>query len=652
MDLRRSLVLGFGTLLCLLLLGIAALNTVPIWLVADVVVAEPDISTVYYDADGRWSEAQTLTQSLEPGMNRVTLRLPTLDAGDRVRFDPGKTQGIYHILSLRWFRGGLSRNIALSTVENPRPEAMDTRLAGNLLELTTRDIDPQLIVPLPSLGWRLAGLLWPLGLVVLALLAGWSAALRGRIGAIGIANVFLGTAVALYCLMFAKFSPQLPIFDDWRYVIPSPFDLIGNRWDWLRAVGNDTYFLTGQAIDFVALKLSNVDFGWLRAVALALLLVYVWATQRVLVRTAISPLATAVGIALLAWTLSANSYWGGTAIAHHQFLPVLFGALVLLHLVGREGATRTRWSHALVVLLAVASGLAYISGGLFIIALAVALILAHADESRYRPWPPALHVGMWLLALGILLIALQIGLVGKSQGTLLDHTHASASVYPADHRFWLFVNGLFGRALGYTGHRPLLDAALAVLALAPAVMLGIQRAWKGFAHREPCERRMPVMLTIYAGVATVFYASAVAFGRAGLVAADASTEAIVWTAKARFHYWPIAAMLPFLWLGWAEIAYRKHRQGTILAAIAAFLMLVPKSYSPWDWVTSFRAIDNFAVRGAHCIATQFADDPNHVVCESITGPPINLAETMKRLRDDDRALYRQIERYLELPPPP
>lgn len=649
---RNGIAHGFGVLLGVILLVIATINALPIWLVADVVVAEPDTAVAYYSADGQWSEAHTVSQPLIPGMNRVALRLPSLRLGDRIRLDPGQTQTNYHVLSLRWFRGGLGVDIPLSAVANPRPDAMNMRLVTNRLELTAHDIDPQLIVPLPTLGWRTASLLWPLGVLAAIMLGALVAQWRGRLGIVGVASIFVSAGIALYLTMYAQYAARLPIFDDWRYVIPSQFDLIGGRWEWLRAVGNDTYFLTGQIIDFLVLKLSNVDFGWLRAVALMLLLLHLWAMQRILVRCMATPVATAVGIALLILTLSVNSYWGSTAIAHHQFLPVLFGSLMLLHLIARHGGIRPNWSRTLLLVLAIASGLAYISGGLFIVALAAGLLLAHADELRHRPWPPALHAGIWLLGLGIALLTLQIILVGRSQGALLDHSHVSASIYPDDRRFWLFLIGLFGRALGYAGYQYGIDAALTVLALIPVVVLGFDRVWNGFFRGHQCEHRVPVMLALYGGIAAVTYASAVAFGRAGLVAADASTEAIIWTSKARFHYWPIAAMLPFLWLGWIELARRSRDRIEILATFAAVLMLVPKSLATWDWVGNFRAIADGAARGAHCIAAQWEADPSHVVCETITGPPINLSGPLQRLRDEDRVLYRDIQRYLELPPPP
>ena len=101
------------------------------------------------------------------------------------------------------------------------------------------------------------------------------------------------------------------------------------------------FFLTNQVLDFLVLKFSNVDFLWLRAVAAALLLLQMAVQYRVVSRAGqASPVVAAVAVALGIWSLSAGAYWYGTAIAYQQALPTLFGTLMLVQFVARDGSIR------------------------------------------------------------------------------------------------------------------------------------------------------------------------------------------------------------------------------------------------------------------------------------------------------------------------
>jgi hypothetical protein len=642
----RSLTLGFGLLLGLLFAACVWINAGPLWLVADIVSTEQNVAQVFYSHSETWSEEQSQTLPLRPGMDRVAFRVKAPELGNSVRLDPGSRPGLHRILSLRWSRGLLAFDTPLDTVRNGRPDAASIRLVEGRLELTAADDDPQLLVPVPDAAWRVGSLVWPSGAIAAGILVLLVAVWRGRLGLLGIANAYLAAWIAFYFLLFAIHGPTLPFHDDWRYVLPGAFNLVEGRWDWLRVVGNDTYFLTGQIIDFLILNVSNVDFAAVRLVAFCLLLVHIWATHRIALRSTIASARwiPAVSIALIAWSLASNSYWGGTAIAYHQFLPVLFGTLMLMHLADRSGEFNARWSVLLLVVASLASGLSYITGGMFVLALSAAVLLTHADLLRRSPLVPAVRAALLLGALGAAFLLLQVALVNNMQGSLMDHSHATATVYPTDRRFWLFVFGLFGRALGYSGDAPLADALLALLALAPVLLLGVERVWNGLLRGLPCERRLITTVSLYAGIASLVYAAAVAFGRAGFAPPDASAKTVLAVAKGRFHYWPVAALLPFFWLGWAELAPRLRGRLGLLPIAVAVLMLVPKSLTPWDLVRAFRTTTTPSARGAYCIASQVheAVPGRPIICDAITLLPIDLSTTMKRLHDDNRVLYRDI----------
>lgn len=652
----RWMALALVAITGLLLCGSVYLNTGPILLTVDLATGETDEAQVFYSAANMWNEDESRKLPTSPGVEHLTFEIPASGLGTSVRFDPGRIPGEYHILGVRWQRGLISQELPVETLVNIRPGPQTVSIDHNRLIARSADNDLQLAIPTPGPFWRAAGLLWPLGIAVLAWLGLLVLASNDRIDEIGITKIYVIALSAFYCAVSAVYWTPLPILDDWRYVLSPPFQIIGGGYAWLTAVGNDTYFLTGQLIDFLALSLSNIDFGVLRAVSLLLMFVQMWVMYRLICRhvTPVSRAGTAVAIILIAATLTANGYWGGTAIAYHQFLPLLFTTLALVYIGDSRRASRLWPTVAILAVLCTAAGLAYISGGLMLAAVGMGLLLAHADSEGRRL--PAFRASLLLLIFGVALLALQLWLVNKTQGSLLEHNHAVASVLPNDVRFWIFIVALFGRAAGYAGLNIAVDILLLIVAVLPAVFIGIERLWNGVIRGQACERPFLTGLILAATAAALVYAAAIGFGRSGFVAADQPAFIVALVAKSRFHFWTIAALLPLLWLGWVELALRwryrlDRRIATTGLALAALILVMPKSLAPFKLAEFFREADRRATQGAYCLITQMNDNPTGepIVCQGILGMPTDLTGTLQRLKSEDRKIYRQLERIAKQP---
>lgn len=603
----------------------------------------PDVAQVYYARDGRWNEQESVSIALTPGTNEIRFELPGFIVGNAVRFDPGRRATTYRISSIHWVSGNSEITVPLVKVTNLRSDASTISLAAGTLELVARDGDSQLSVPTPNWTGILSGVRWPLiaPFIVLVFVV---FALRRRVNPQIVAGGLLGICAVFYFAATLAIGPRLPLFDDWRYVLPGPFNLIDGSWQWLTVSGNDTYFLTNQVLDFFVLKLSNVDFFWIRAVAATLLLLQLALQYGVISRSARNfPAVGAVAVSLGIWSLAEGAYWGGTAIAYQQALPTLFGTMMLLQLISPDGSIRSRNSLILLAVCSIASGLAYISGGMMILSLGMAYLLA---TGLRRATKSEIRVGILLLSMGVVLLVLQFSLVSIRQGSLLEHTHHAASVYPNDRRFWLFFFALYGRALGYGGTWTPVDMLLTGLVLFPPIVLCLQQLRFAFKGGVSDTRPTWIFLALYAGIASATYAGSVAFGRSGFADANLTANTITAMAKARFHFWPVAAMLPYAWLGWSALLQRARvRTGATAAAVfIGAIMLAPKSLPLLDQVSALRSAKGEENAGARCAATHLAnaDAVRSVVCTNLTGTPNDIGSTLIHLRTINSPIYESI----------
>lgn len=598
---------------------------------------DADVAQTYYSFNGQWNEADSIKTPLIKGTNKIVVPLPGLFAGSAVRFDPGQKPGNFRLTEAFWNVGASRIPIVYSSIGNAHADASDMTPSSDDLRLSARDNDPQLIVPTPPLMARAGNVTQPLAFSVVALI-GFIAAYR-RVSLSAIAAGIIACCGILFFYTCASLGPRLPLFDDWRYVLPGRFNLI-DGWTWLRVVGNDTYFLTNQLLDWLVLRLTNVDFYALRLVAVAILMLQIALQIRILLRTARGrPFIGAVAVATTVMSLAAGAYWSGDAtIAYQQALPTLFGTVLLGFFLRPEDANLRPFAIAAIVVCCLASGLSYISGGVLLGSLGAAAFLAYRRHSSSLT-----RTALLILGMGVALFVLQFVLVTLQQGSLMEHSHRAETVFPNDRRFWIFFVALFGRALGYRGTFIPLDVICTAIVLAPAFVIGL-RALRG-STSDSNTPRLWSLLALYAGFGAGTYAAIVAFGRAGF-APDTTTAAMITTmGKGRFHFWPIAAMIPYVWLGWMTCVSRLPRYvAGAITTIAAAVLVAPKSMSMFDNASHLREIAGREHEGARCVVAHLDDleATRPVECKVLTVLPLDIGPTLRMLRDRHSPIYRQL----------
>lgn len=364
-------------------------------------------------------------------------------------------------------------------------------------------------------------------------------------------------AIAWVIFCFSVFSHQvvwssawLPRMDDWRYYSDGAFSLINERFDWMTISSNDTYFLTGQIFDWILLKIFNGNFLSVRIFGLIALAGFL--SFAIVLILHFSRKFTAIALIFLSFCISSSGYWGHTGIAYHQMLPVLFFTWSLWLLTRISGQKSSTLGQLVVFAsLALAAGLAYISGPILFISLAIASLVAkillwfHArsevpteGNQDIDYWsPPLLTLGLT----GVTTMLLQLGIVISRQGSLLEHSHASATILPTEARFWWFLAALYGRATGLPGTPVWLDLLMLILFLVSFIFLAFIAYWRPFSTHE----KQTLLIALACGLGGLFYACMVSAGRSGLASMDATSWAqVAYYAKSRFHYWWFAALLP------------------------------------------------------------------------------------------------------------
>ncbi|MFW5328904.1 GtrA family protein [Hydrogenophaga sp. ZJX-1] len=387
------------------------------------------------------------------------------------------------------------------------------------------------------------------GLFLFALFKLWPKQLDGHDGATNWAVAWVVFCFSIFAHQVVWSSAWLPLMDDWRYYSDGGFSLINESFDWILISGNDTYFLTGQVFDWILLKAFNGNFLSIRIFGLVALAGFLSFAIALLLH--FSRNFTAIALIFLSLCISSSGYWGHTGIAYHQMLPVLFFTWSLWHLTKISDQNPSTPGQLVVFAsLALAAGLAYISGPILFISLGIAsLAIISLPWLQARPgiiknnqdanrWRPAL---ITLSLVGVTTMLVQLGIVISRQGSLLEHSHASATVLPIEARFWWFFAGLFGRATGLPNTSVWLDLFIVILFFASLLFLAFIATRRRLSIRE----NQTLLIAFGCGFGALLYACMVSAGRSGLTAKDATGWAqIAVYAKGRFHYWWLAALLP------------------------------------------------------------------------------------------------------------
>lgn len=655
MSASRASLLFLTSLLGVMALSFACLNLYPTRLSIELAAAPGNVAQVFRSSSGSWNEQNSERTPIALAVEELHFQIPAGQVGSGVRFDPGTSGGDYRILAVRWQRGMMTRQLEPEMIGNLREGVQQLVVDGAAVKLYSPDSDAQVFLPAPGEPWRLFAL-WPIGVVAAVFLYLLRRVWRNSISPTAVASAYVGLFAAVYVLVAFAYMSNLPLLDDWRYIVPGPLLLVGNEYGWMTLITNDTYFLTGQLFDFVALKLTNVNFLSVRWLGIGILLIYLVAVRRTLLAAGGTTLGAAVGIALIAGVLGTNGYWGATALAYHQFIPLTVTAMLLAYVGRGDREIGLRGSLLVIAPLCAAAGLAYISGGLMIACVGAGLLLAQAD--RWQQLRDSQVRTAWLITvLGAAFLVLQIWLVSTQQGSLMKQNHAVSSVYPNDPRFLYFVTALFGRAAGYTGTNIVIDSALMLLALFPAMLLAAERLWFGLIRRQPAERPLLTALPLCAAAAALTYAAAVAFGRAGFHDVIYPQPSITAAAKVRFHFCTIAALLPLLWLGWVELVRRSTGRGqrlvtTAAAAAVALLLILPKTLASWRVADELQAVREQLTEGAYCAAAAMAAPSRPaVICTGLSGIAADLRPHLDVMKALDSHVHRTIHSHA-LPPAP
>jgi len=641
-----------------LLLGILSLlgswivgaNVLDGRLVVDMLSPANDVAQAFYSSKAVWTEAQSTTLPTQAGATRVVFPLSE-SLGRYVRFDPGRQRIPYKIVNTYWELGAFKQEVSFGSLANLNPKENLT-VSENSVTVVSPDGDPQLGVPIPSFWWRIgaiAAFVTPMGIYLLLCFA---LVARRRIGPEAIATGFLATVFAYFVFGAIKFGVWLPDFDDLRYVGVGPprFNLLNDGYSWLYAVGNDSIAFVGTLFDYIVLKLTNFNFGVLRLFALTVLGCFL-VIQLKIIKIILSPnaFARALGIVLMIYVLGTTTYWGTTVIAYQQFLPVFFGTWIIYLVVKASRTGLSRGGLVVVTILGILACLSYISGPLIIGAIAVAIISVRAGFYRSGNVDSFIRAAVLLGSVSVSLLALSIFLLAKVEGSLLAHNHAVASIYPTDRRFWIFFDAQFGKAIGYVGVHAAIDALIMMFLLVPFFIFILMSIIRMTGRQRNEEFDSATFVVVFAGICSIFYCTAVAFGRAGFIPINVDSGTAVMIAKARFHYWWIASLVPYFFIGWLMVyrllASRWSTVSIVALALVLFLFLVPKSLTGWNYFAALHPEQDRVAAGAYC-AVQNYESPRgkgDFFCPDITGVEVPLRQVMETMADKKLELYERMK---------
>lgn len=589
-------------------------------------------SVIFWSETEEWNPEQSISIPSRAGLNQHFFPLHA-DSGLVARWDPGAEPGTYQILEVLLIEGDEATNLGLAALSSPESRADFQLFDGGVL--SANDTDPQLLIDLgrpldrglstSQLAVAAIAVLVASGIVVYL----WYRTERLTQQALAVG--FVAWLYVIFMLYAWKAAPRIPYWDDWRYLRELteagtlPMDL-----SWLFEATNDTIWATGKVFDGLILNSTNFSFLTLQMFGALLLGVFlvliILLIRRVVGR--IAPAVTGYAILLVGYALMAQSYWLQPAIAYHQFLPLLFGVAVLLLI---DGKSHEWWRSAVVLVLALAAGFAYISGAIMLVVMGAVYLAVWWDEIR-NPATRAFHLpGMVVLIVGLLSTTVQLVLVQRSQGSLLVGTSASDTVMPWNPEFFAFYLGLAGRAVGLKGAPILVLVAIAaVLTVTPFLV------WMALSPRRASHhgvsRYERYVLTFAALIVPVYFAL-VAVGRAGLAPADGFHDVIDYGA-ARFHFFWGAALLALVWGGWyvsTSSASRRYRHVALIAIVVVTgLIAVPKSLSPWNYAEAFAPRTTAFLRSESCVSSHvIANDLEPVICEYASsgdiGPQLKVA---------------------------
>ncbi|MEO5669534.1 MAG: GtrA family protein, partial [Ramlibacter sp.] len=351
-------------------------------------------------------------------------------------------------------------------------------------------------------------------------------------------------SLALNAIAWLRFGFDLPFFDDWRAYESGDVDSL--EFTYLFQALNDTLTPIGLALDTLVQRVLDGNSILYQLLSMLFVLGALLVLQWKLLRIALGdPLRTAICFVFTLLMLQPGSYWGRENIAYLQALPLVFILSALWLGVARPW--RDLWNLPAIFVLAVLSGLTYISGAFGAFAAGAGVVVMALQSRKHAGRMRTLRAGAALALGGAVTSAIQLVMaVLPSKGG----THAEDKVLALPHEadFWMFYLGKVGRSLLLPADSPLVSLAIVALALAgfvAALVLTLRAARR--VENEPA--RFLAFSGVFAavGAMVVTYLALVAAGRANFRPDDVQAASDVFAfGFQRFHFFWATLVWPWL----------------------------------------------------------------------------------------------------------
>ncbi|QXX76656.1 hypothetical protein MHY1_p00178 (plasmid) [Methylovirgula sp. HY1] len=417
--------------------------------------------------------------------------------------------------------------------------------------------------------------------------------------------------LALNALSWLIYGTDLPFLDDWSdyyFQTATSFSLAH-----LFAKGNDTIFPIGRALDvFAQIVLHGNSIAYQFISMICVLGFFLFIQWRLLCSTFNNRLIAASLFCFSIFMLEPYTYWGLQNNAYIQAIPfmgVMATIYVFIYIFNRRDGGPW-WVIPSVFMLGLVTGLAYVSGPLIEIAVAIVFFcttLLRRDPERRIPI--LIRAGLALLAAAIGTAILQIGVILFLQKGALHRPDAHWT-FPNDWDYWFFMLGKVGRALALQNLSPPLSITLvAVIVLATAAMFiwHAQRAYRGLLTED---REMRVALIFCSVVAANFvYLNEVSAGRARLrpPSVDTAMEVFAFGFQNRFHFFPLTLLWPWLAAGMLHLLLKFDwfsRRDYLIAPAALVVVGLATFGGVLDNASDYRSIAAMRAGDITCIQSQ------------------------------------------------
>lgn len=451
-----------------------------------------------------------------------------------------------------------------------------------------------------------------------------------------------------------NYGLNFPFYDDFRYYASPLFALPDSlNLSWLTQAVNDTLSVVGFLLDYIILKLTQGNFFIISLFSYFIILGFILLFLAKIISGIVEDIfVRSLCFLLMLFMLTTGSYWGYQSIAYHQILPVFFGLLLFLFFQKKALTCSILLILAVSIPLTVATSLSYISGP-FVIFSFSGIIFLHAlfnkkllDNSKF--YGKTILIALIIFLIGLSAFIFQIYKIKIAQGSLSQVHTGDSLATPLESRFWIFLFGLYGRALGYTSkfqYNYVVDILIFLFINIPVVSLAILSLTKkdydiDFFWKSTVILSISTTVFLYAGIASA--------GRVGLLHTE-NWNIISTLSKARFHYWWLSLM-PAISLCACYLAINKISEPIsdihkcLLLTGLFIVMIFPKMdikgyFGLWYYKGFYEGSYVRRAKGVSCLAENLSKNSAEIICPDFH--PGNIAERLLFARSKN-ALFMQI----------